>query len=161
MYSRDAWTARNGFVIEALVSVPVTLPYWQSLNLSVQSGEYVRAMRGWNHVTSTWVLPLAQGYFESGIQYPGIEGGLRTMSFTSFAARTVGITRVSPDLADGRNALIRMEFGADSSMVVTINGAQVARRRYAPTPDGRYHLFISGHSVETAVRVRRLRVWVR
>jgi hypothetical protein len=46
-------------------------------------------------------------------------------------------------------------------MTVTINGAQMARRRYTPTSNGKYHLLIMGHSVESEVRLRRLRVWLR
>ena len=44
-------------------------------------------------------------------------------------------------------------------MVVSANGMPISRGRFEPPPAGRMHLFIMGHSVESDVRVRALRVW--
>lgn len=159
LYLRAPFIASHGFVLEARVSIPVTLPYWQGITIVAESEEYARALRTWSHRKGTWPVPATQRFFESGIQYPGIEGPERATRITLLGAGGVSSVPISPRVGDGREVVLRVEYAADSTMRLFANGLQVGRRRYAPTHDGRYRLFVYGHSVESAVRVRRLRGW--
>ncbi len=159
LYLRAPFQASNGFVVEARISVPITLAYWQGIAIMTESEAYARAVGTWSHREGTWPRPPAEGMYESGIQYPAIEGGTRAMTVAVLSARRTLLAPISPVAGDGHDVVMRMEYGADSMMTVYANGLRMARRRYVPTKDGRYRLFVFGHSVETAVRVRRLRVW--
>jgi hypothetical protein len=160
LYLRAPFQASNGFVVEARISVPITLAYWQGITIVAASEDYARAVGKWSHREGTWPRPLAEEVYESGIQYPAFEGGTRAMTMGVNSARHTLLAPISPVAGDGRDVVMRIEYGADSMMTVFANGLRMARRRYVPTKDGRYRLFVLGHSVETAVRVRRLRVWV-
>jgi hypothetical protein len=161
LYTRRAFTAPRGLVFDAIVSVPVTLPYWQGLTLTVMPEAVMNGMQKWNHVTGTWDQVRAARPFETGIQYPALESATRATSFTTISGGTSEQYAVSPAMGDGRDVALRVSLGPDSLMTVFINGQQYAQRRYTPTPNSRYHLMIMGHSAETRVRLRRLRVFVR
>lgn len=42
VYSRDAFAIGSGLVIEAVIRVPITLPYWQHVELHLISDTFVR-----------------------------------------------------------------------------------------------------------------------
>lgn len=69
------------------------------------------------------------------------------------------LSDVPQTFADGRDVLMTISWRADSSMTVTAEDQPIATRRHAPPPNGRVHLFVMGHSVESDVRVRALRIW--
>ena len=159
LYLREAFTAPQGFVVEARVSARISLPQWQGFTIFAESDRYASAIGRWNHRDGWLPLPKTQMFFESGIQYPGPEGGDRAMRLSLSGAGGTALVPISPAVGDGRDVVWRVEYGADSVMTVFANGMRVASRPYAPTRDGRYRLFLWGHSVESAVRVRYLRVW--
>ncbi len=161
LYTRRAITAPRGLELEAAISVPITLPYWQSVNLELVPEQLVSGMQTWNHTTGTWNTAQTPRRYQTAFQYPVLESPTRAMSFNLGGGGTSERYIVSPAMGDGRDVALRMTLGVDSLVTVFINGQQYAQRRYLPTPTGRYHLMITGHSVETAVRVRRLRVWRR
>jgi hypothetical protein len=54
-----------------------------------------------------------------------------------------------------------ISLGRDSIMTVAADGSVIATRRWVAPAGGRAHLFVTGHSVESPVRLRALRIWSR
>jgi hypothetical protein len=159
LYLREPFTARDGFAREARVSARITLPHWQSIMIMAESDRFARAVDRWSRREGTWTHPKSEQIYGAGINYPGAEGGDRAMRLTLTSAGSSSIMKINPLVGDGRDVVFRVEYGADSIMTVFANGMRVESRPYTPTPDRRYRLFISGHSVESPVRMRYLRVW--
>jgi DNA-binding SARP family transcriptional activator len=159
LYRREAFRAPRGFVLEARVAVPVTLPFWQGVALSVESERFAREVGRWPRDNGTWSVPSMEKVYEAGVQYPAHEGGDRAMTVAVNGTGRSSIIPISPLAGNGQDIVFRMEFGPDSMMTAFANGLRMVRRRYLPTPDGAYRLFLLGHSVDANVRVRRVRVW--
>ena len=158
-YTRQAYPARDGLVIEAVVRVPITLPYWQEISLSLESDAFTTSIRDWNHRTGTWSSPNPLQFFESSIKYPGREGVTRAGTFAVGSGGTVSLVHVPATIGDGHDVTIVLNIRPDAMMTVTVDGALVSTRRWAAPRDGLMHLFVTGHAVESSVRVRAVRIW--
>ena len=159
VYSREAYAIDSGLVIEAVIRVPITLPYWQQIEFYLNSDTFVRNIGVWNHRTGTWPAVNPENFFETGTKYPALEGADRASLMAVNGAGTTTFRAVPESFADGRDVLMTITWRPDSTMTVTADGQRIAARRYAPPPSRRMHLFIMGHSVESDVRVRALRIW--
>ncbi len=161
LYTRESFAADSGITVEAVVRVPVTRPVWQEILISLESEEFVRSIAGWNHRSGIWAAVNPNTFFSTGLKYPALEGRDRSSAF-SISARGAGrIVPVSASLGDGHDVLLTVTLRRDSTAVYAANGVRIASLRYVPPPSGRYHLLIMGHSVESDVRMRAVRVWAR
>lgn len=159
VYSRESFPVRSGIIIEAVVRVPVTLPYWQEVAIGLESDGFVRSVRRWNHRTGIWPSPNSEIFYSSGIKFPATEGAKRATLIAVSSAGSTAIHTVAADFGSGREILLTLSVGPRSTMSVTADGRLISSRRFVPPPSGRMHVFIMGHSVESDVRVRALRIW--
>ncbi len=159
LHTRTPLRIDDGLTVEALVRVPVTQPVWQEVGIYLESAEFTRAIAKWNHSTGTWPSSNPFAFFSTGMKYPAREGRARTTSLAISSGGSITYASVDSSIGDGRDVLLSLTLLRDSTMVVAVNGTPIGTRRYTPAPSGEYHLFIMGHSVESAVRVRAVRVW--
>ena len=125
----------------------------------LNSEPFVQTLSRWNHRTGTWTAMTGETYYEASIAYPAREGVRRAADLSITGSGTTTTRAVKQSFGDGRDVVMTITLRPDSTIAVTTDGRPIATRRLAPPPNGRLHVFIMEHSVESDVRVRALRIW--
>lgn len=152
--------AKGGAGVEIEVETPIDATKWQGIGLALDAGLTDARVRSWpagmDALPDAFTSPVNLSCL---VGYPAREGSSGVDRLIYSAGMSSQISGVTGELKSGKPYTIRIQIFDDGSCQVAINGKAMARQLGRVPTDGKFRIWISGASVGTNVRVRRVTAW--
>lgn len=159
--SRDSLDLRNGGGVHAMVRLPLTASWWQSVSVSLKFVASGPAMREWERETSREdPTGPASSARSCTFATPRNEGGafMRLSTFLA-SGSAVKLPRSTPFIGDGNWHGVTLQVFADGHCALAIDGTPIAISSHAIVVDQPVRAVFDGQSHNSTVEVGAVDVW--
>jgi DNA-binding SARP family transcriptional activator/WD40 repeat protein len=153
-YLRTVLYGTRGTVLETDVSVPITRPVHQYLEIGFRGVHNLDQLRRWNHLTG-YLPSEISGNDNSycGVVYPAHEGTAGALSLNPLGTLTLRNGEQTPAIARGEATHIQIAVLPDGRCAVLVAGERLYVAREPMNPADTLLLVVQGNSVGTRMAV--------